>query len=180
MQSRPYSLSVLALVCVAALVCIAVASGCSAPAPDTSGQTIASSTEPDAADLSTPASAVRSYLDWISYAYRIGVSDVASHTMTPEESVRVDSYVQYNLQERSRRIDQRLIRFDARPASVEGTRAVLGAREEWEYRYLSADGQTVLTDNYGASYDTTYTVVRTPDGVWVVDSVEAAPRGEVQ
>jgi len=122
---------------------------------------------------------VRSYLDWISHAYRIAVSDVASLTMTPEEGVRVDSYVQYNLQERNRRIDQQVVKFKLREASEKGSRATVSATETWEYRYLSASGQRSMSPTYTTSYETTYTLVRTRDG-WVVGSVRAQPLDEVK
>ncbi len=89
----------------------------------------------------SPESAVSSYLDWTSYAYLIGNSDVASHTMSPEEEVRVNSYVQLNA-EQQRRISQVLVSFKPRKPSVEGTRATLGADEVWDYRYISANGRT--------------------------------------
>jgi len=142
-------------------------------------QTVAPAVEPAPVDLSDPAKAVASYLAWVSYAYQTGVSDVATPTMSPEEGVRVDSYVQLNT-ERGRRIEQRLVSFDARPASVDATRAIIGAREVWEYRYLSPDGIRATSATNAASYDTTYTVVEIRPGVWVVDTVEAKALGTVQ
>jgi len=56
--------------------------------------------------LRDPRTAVCSYQLWISYAYRVLNSDVASMTFDPYEEVRVNSYVMYNLQE-GRAIDQR-------------------------------------------------------------------------
>jgi len=142
-------------------------------------QPVAPPVEPAPADLSDPTRAVASYLAWVSYAYRTGVSDVATPTMSPEEGVRVDSYVQLDT-ERGRRIDQRLVSFDPRPASVDATRAVIGAHEVWEYRYLSPDGIRATSATNTASYDTTYTVVEIRPGAWVVDKVEAKALGTVK
>jgi len=180
MESTRMSPRLLAVLVVGALACIALLAGCSDAPQPVVRDSVAAPVKPPPADLTVPASAVRSYLDWTAYAYRIAVSDAASHTMTPEESVRVDSYLQLNLQEKGRRIDQHLVRFAAREPSVEGTRAVVGATEKWEYRYLSADGERALTPTYTASYETTYTLIRADENTWLVDSVEAEALGEVK
>lgn len=135
--------------------------------------------KPAASVLKTPEAAVRSYLDWTSYAYRIGQAQVASATMSPAEQVRVDGYIQLNLQ-KSRLIDQTLSSIKFGKASTEGTHTLLPAVEKWTYRYVSvtAAGQTV-EGPYPAGYDTTYTVVRSGGG-WVVDSVNAKATGEVK
>lgn len=165
------------MLAVAALLATAV-TGCASTAPSEQvGLPLPA--EPEPAVLSGPQDAVGSYLDWISYAYRVGESDVASHTMSAEESVRVDSYVQLN-KEQGRIIDQRLVSFEPATDSVEATRATIGARERWEYRYLSPDGRRAISRVYRVSYDTTYTVVEREPGVWVVDSVEAKALGEVK
>lgn len=104
---------------------------------------------------------------------------MASHTMSPEEGVRVDSYVQLNI-ERGRRIAQRLVRFDARPAKVDGVRALVGAREVWDYRYLALDGLRSISETKTATYETTYTVIRSEPGSWIVDTVQAEPVGTVE
>ena len=129
--------------------------------------------------LTTPESAVRSYLDWTSYAYRIGQSSFATATMTSYEEVRVDSYVQYNIQ-KSRLIDQTLKSITFGKANLEGARAIVPAKEQWTYRYVSIDtGNKTLAGPYSASYDTTYTVVKSGKR-WVVDSVKAKDLGTVQ
>ena len=129
--------------------------------------------------LTTPESAVRSYLDWTSYAYRIGQSSFATATMTSYEEVRVDSYVQYNIQ-KSRLIDQTLKSITFGKANIEGARAIVPAKEQWTYRYVSIDtGNKTLAGPYSASYDTTYTVVKSGKG-WVVDSVKAKDLGTVE
>jgi len=127
---------------------------------------------PQPAVLSTPESAARSYLDWISYAYRIGDSRVATATMTPAEGVRVDAYIQLNL-EKTQFIDQTLLSATFGKASIEGTHATLPAKENWTYRYVSSKsaGATV-TGPFSVSYDVTYTVVKSGAG-WVVDSTDA-------
>lgn len=130
--------------------------------------------------LTTPESAVRSYLDWVSYAYRIANSDVASPTMTASEGVHVDALgIQYNL-EQFRLIDQTLTSITFGKPSIKGNKAVLSAKEKWDYRYVSIKtaGKTV-GGPYSASYDTTYTLVRSGKA-WVVDSVAAKPLGTVK
>jgi hypothetical protein len=130
-------------------------------------------------DLRTPESAVRSYLVWISYAYRIGQSGVATPTMTAFEEVRVDSYNQFNL-EKSRLIDQTLDSITFGAKSTGPTSTLVPAKEKWTYSYLSvAEGNKSLGGPYSVSYDTTYTVVKTARG-WLVDSGEAAPEGTVK
>lgn len=129
--------------------------------------------------LTTPENAVRSYLDWISYGYRIGDSTVTTATMSAAQEVHVDSYIQLNL-ESSRLIDQTLTSITFGKQSVEGTHTLVPAKEHWTYRYVStkAVNQT-LSGPFSASYDTTYTVVKTAGG-WVVDSVAAKALGEVK
>ena len=135
---------------------------------------------PEPWDLTTPESAVRSYLAWTSYGYRIGASEVATPTMIGYELVRTDAYVQYNIQ-KNRLIDQKLDSITFGKASVEGSRTLVPAKEKWTYRYVSIKtaGETV-GGPYKASYDTTYTVVRSDKGTWVVESVEAKPLGKVK
>jgi hypothetical protein len=153
--------------------------GCTAGEPRRDSSGAPRPTPPAPADLASPESAVSSYLDWTSYAYAIGNSDVASNTMGANEEVRVNSFVQLN-KEKKRRISQILASFKARPASVEDTRATLEAEEVWNYRYLSADGARAISETYTASYETTYHVVLVKPGTWVVDSVEALPLDEVR
>ncbi len=131
--------------------------------------------------LNTPEDAVRSYLDWTSYAYRIAQSPVATPTMSPYEEVRIDSYVQYNLQ-RDRVLDQTLTTLTLGKPSIDGTRAIVPAQEKWTYSYVSIKpGGKVLGGPYTASYDTTYTVIRPGKArIWVVDSVTAQAQGTVK
>jgi len=136
--------------------------------------------KPKAPVLSTPESAVRSYLDWISYSYRTGVSSASSSTMTPSEGVRVDAYTQLNLQ-RKALLDQTLVSITFGKPSVGTTSTLLPAKEKWTYNYLSiAIGNKVLEGPYTANYDTTYTVVKGSKGVWQVDSVKATPLDPVK
>ncbi|MDO8950831.1 MAG: hypothetical protein Q7V61_10030 [Actinomycetota bacterium] len=132
---------------------------------------------PAAPSLKTPTSAVESYLDWISFSYRQMDSDLASATMTPDELVHVDAYVQFNLQ-KERGIEQELLNLKVRSVSEESTRAIVAASEEWRYRYFART--TLLYDGPErlVSYETTYTLVRS-DGAWLVDAVEATAAGEV-
>lgn len=130
--------------------------------------------------LTTPESAVRSYLDWTSYAYRISESAAATRTMSASQEVRVDSYVQLNLQ-KSRLLDQTLRSITFGKPVVESKRTLLPAEEHWTYRYVSISevGKTI-GGPYEASYDTTYTVVKNGKGGWVVDTVAVEAIGEVK
>lgn len=114
---------------------------------------------------------MRSYLDWTSFGYAMANSEIATMTMTPDEEVRVNSYVQLN-KERNRTIDQKLTAFEWRGKPSGEHTVTLGAIEQWRYRYVSIDKRE--PGPYAtASYVTTYTVVKT-DGDWLVDSVEAS------
>jgi hypothetical protein len=136
-------------------------------------------TMPGARVLTTPESAARSYLAWTSYAYRIAQSVVATPTMGADEAVRIDSYIQYNL-EKKRLLDQSLQSITFRKPSIEGTRTLVPTKEKWTYRYISIDaGNKVLGGPYSASYDATYTIVKTARG-WVVDSAKAKSVGEIK
>ena len=131
--------------------------------------------------LTTPQSAVRSYLDWTSYVYRIGQTDFAQSVMGAKEFVRVDAYNQYNL-EQKRLIDQKLdsITFGT-PKSTNSTTTLLPAQEKWTYSYLSiTKGNPVSGGPYPASYDSTYTVVKNAKGEWLVDSEKVTPKGTVK
>gem|GEM_PF-721366 len=131
-------------------------------------------------NLKTPESAVRSYLAWVSYAYRIGDSQVATLTMSAEEEVRMDSYNQYNVQ-KGRLLDERLesIRFGT--PSVGTTSTLLPAEENWTYSYISVkEGNARLAGPYTIKFESTYTVVKNKQGDWVVDSVDAKALGKVK
>ena len=134
--------------------------------------------EPGVADLSDPQSAVRSYLDWVSYAYRTARSEVASHTMTALEGVRVDSYIEFNRQ-LGRTIDQEIVAYDKRSESVEDTTAVVAAGEDWRYRYVDMQTGDYSSGDLRASYEVTYTLVFV-DGSWLVDRVDATPLTPVE
>ena len=186
MNTTARTLRAFALTASCALLGAALLGGCANPATPEPAQrsaepiaALSPAAPPATADLSTPEAAVRSYLDWISYAYRIAVSDAASQTMTPEEGVRVDSYVQFNLQERDRRINQQIVEFKIRKQAAEASRATLAATERWQYGYLSRGGERSTSPTYTTSFETTYTLVKLPAG-WVVDSVEAKPLDEVK
>lgn len=130
--------------------------------------------------LSTPESAVRSYLDWSSYAYRIASSDVASPTMSDKQGVRVDSFIQFNL-EKSKLLDESLTSISFGKPTVESTHTLVPARELWSYSYRSiAVGNKVLGGPYSLSYDTTYTVIKEKNGTWVVADVAAKALGTVK
>jgi hypothetical protein len=136
-------------------------------------------TRPQPWVLTSPESAVRSYLDWVSYAYRIGQSDVATPTMSAKQEVRADSFLQLNL-EKGKVIDQTLTSVTFGVPSTEGTRTLLPAQEKWTYRYVSIKtaGKT-LAGPFPARYDTTYTVMKTKHG-WVVDSIAVKALGTIK
>jgi len=137
----------------------------------------AAASKPASLTLDTPVDAVRSYLDWTSYAFRILDSDVASMTFDPYEEVRVNSYVELNRQ-KNRALDQRLVGFDVRSETSQGeTSTLVAASEKWVYRYIDVATGAYATPVYSASYDTTYTVVRSGTGLWVVASVDASSTG---
>ena len=131
--------------------------------------------QPPPPALEDPRSAVYSYLLWISYAYRVLNSDVASRTFDPYEEVRVDSYVQLN-REQGRAIDQRLLVANLKSLSSQGSTATVALHEEWVYRYISTTTGKYASPVLNATYETTYTVVRQGDD-WVVHSVEATSSG---
>ncbi|MGB4593599.1 MAG: hypothetical protein WBI63_07515 [Coriobacteriia bacterium] len=129
--------------------------------------------------LTSPESAVRSFLDWTSYAYRTAQSRAALPVMTTYEEVRVDSYIQYNIQ-KFRLLDQRLQSITFGRASVEGSRAVVPVRETWTYSYVSIkEPGKVIGGPYEISYEATYTVVNSESG-WKVDNVESTALGKVE
>lgn len=200
MTARSVALAALWCLSGVALLMIAGCSGGSSSAGTTTGSSAASKTvganmagptqkvivskqalanRPHPWVLTTPESAVRSYLDWTSYAYRIATSDVATPTMSAKQAVRVDSYTQLNLQ-KSRLIDQALKSITFGTPSVGSTSTLLPAHEDWTYRYVSIQtvGKTIAGP-YSISYDTIYTLVKSGSG-WVVDSIQVKPLGTVK
>ena len=166
----------LAVVAVAALVFAALfIGGCrknTLDVPPVNTERPAAAQAPKAADLSTPQNAVQSYLDWVTYAYRLARSDVASKAMGPAELARVDSYIELDRQ-RSRTVDQHLdsIRFGT-PVTSGPSKQLLPARESWTYRYVDTLSGTFRGAAKKASFTATYTVEQSPSG-WLVTSVEA-------
>ena len=87
--------------------------------------------------LTTPESAVRSYLDWVSYAYRIGVSDVAhAHDDHPRRGPGRLLHPVQPPEEPAYRPDARRRSPSASRASRRAS-AVVPAKEKWTYRYVS-------------------------------------------
>ena len=124
-------------------------------------------------DLSTPESAVRSYLDWTNYSYRTATSDASSATMSPKEAVRVDSYVQYNT-ESKKLLDQELKSISFGKPSVGATSTTITTTEQWTYTYRSVEqGNKIVGGPFDVSYDARYTVIKQKNGQWVVDAVAA-------
>lgn len=159
---------------VAFVLAVALGAGCSPVAVTSVGEPVI----PPAPDLSAPAPAVRSYLDWTSLAFRMANSSLSTHTHTPAEEVRVDSYIELNRQ-RGRGIEQALAAFDSSMARSGEPTALVTTQETWEYRYFSLKTLEYLSPPHTASYEVTYTVVRQPDGRWLVGSVDARALGEV-
>jgi len=125
--------------------------------------------------LKRPESAVYSYILWISYAYRILNSDVATATFSPYEEVRVSSYVEYN-REQGRALDQRLVGQKLKSVRSKGATSTVASLDSWKYRYIDINTGVYSSPVHDVSYDTTYTLVKGAKG-WVVDSVAATPRG---
>lgn len=136
--------------------------------------------KPDPWDLRTPESAVRSYLDWVSYAYRTSLSEEASPTMSPYQVVRVDAYNQHNLQE-AQLMDQTLESITFGKPSAGTTSTSLPATEKWTYRYVSIrEAGKTLKGPFTVEYETTYTLVKNDSGGWVVDNIDVKALGEVK
>lgn len=181
---------VVALVLIALLVVGLAVGGCTAKKPreDTAQRSEELTpgefpeTNPPAAKtppppmLRNPKTSVYSYLLWISYAYRILNSDVATMAFSPYEEVRVNSYVELNRQE-GKAIDQRLIDFTVKNVRTKGDTSTVGVRESWRYRYIDIKSGKYNSPPYEVTYDTTYTVVNYDDKGWLVDKVQAAPEG---
>jgi len=123
-----------------------------------------------------PEKSVYSYLLWISYAYRIAQSDVATHAFSEWEEVRVSSYIEKNRQD-GKALDQRLIGFDVKNVESKGSTATVTTREQWAYRYIDGATETYSGKTHEAEYDVRYTVVKVPKKGWLVDSVKATPVG---
>jgi tetratricopeptide (TPR) repeat protein len=175
---RRVSLAVFGAVCAAALA-FPFLSGAFHGAESVSGERPASQAtalqtgQPKAWNLSTPESAVRSYLDWTAYAYRMSDAKSAAHTMGPDELQRVDSFVQLNLN-KGQVLDQTLESISFGAAHVSKASARLPAQETWRYRYVSyEDTSKTVSGPFVTRYNTTYTVVKAKSGGWVVQSVKA-------
>jgi len=183
------SQTLLAVLIAVAIPAMFVVSGCSGRA--TSGAGDSSSLEatagtfpattpnpgvqPPPPALKDPRTAVYSYQLWISYAYRVLRSDVASRTFDPYEEVRVDSYVQFN-REKGRAIDQRLLVANLKSYETQGSTSTVALHEEWAYRYIDTRTGKYESPVLNAAYETTYTVVREGSD-WVVHSVDASSTG---
>lgn len=157
---------------VALLASLAVC-GCTGARPTYSDK-VTEAVVPQAPNLMSPQEAVEAYTDWISYAYRVLDAQVATPTMTPDEQVRVDAYVEYN-REKARAIEQTLLDADYTTLpSATATSALVVGSERWTYRYIAADASRYLTVPAQASYEVTYAVLSQPGDGWVVDRVEVA------
>lgn len=168
--------SALALVFAAMLL-----GGCSSAESGPVSETTASVGPPAAPAAfiqATPQDAVRSYLDGITFAYRVANSDVASSTMTAWEYVRVDSYIEKNRQE-GRGIEQTLTAFDVTGIVGEEPTVTVSTTEDWGYRYFALADGAYRSEELTAAYSATYTVVREGE-LWKVDSVKVVPKGEVK
>lgn len=176
LRIRTYAL--MAAILVVVLAVAVPLTGCAEASDSIAPQGPVRTIQPDPADLATPEAAVASYLDWVSYAYLISDSSVATHTMTAWEGVRVDSYIERNRQQ-GRGIEQSLTELELTDASSTEPTSTLQTYEEWEYRYFDPETLEYLSDSLSASYEATYTLIL--DGErWLVDSVEATPLSEVR
>ena len=165
---------------VVALALVAASAGLAACSPAATPQQAVQGVEKPAPwNRSTPQNAIRSYLDWTSFAYRMVNSDVATQTMSADEEVRVNSFVELN-KENNKIINQRLVAITFGKPSTEATKTLVPTHESWEYSYLALDSLKSVSPTYTASYEVTYTVISPRRGLWVVDSVNAKPLGEVK
>lgn len=139
-----------------------------APAPDAG--TVGSPVLPAPRDLSTPEAATISYLEWVSYSYLMADPEIPIATMTPQEAVRVDAYIQLNRMN-GQGIHQMLESFAVTSAAENPTGATIAARESWRYRYFLLETLEYTGEWVEASYDATYTLVPGPEG-WLVDRVD--------
>lgn len=132
---------------------------------------------PTAPVLDTPESAVRSYLDWISYGYRTAQPGFSKPTMSDAEMVRVDAYNEYNIQ-KDRLINQTLDSITFGETTITGDSAKVSTDEEWTYWYVSIEEPgKIMEGPLKAQYSAVYTLLKTDAG-WVVDSVDAERLGE--
>ncbi|MDY0340441.1 MAG: hypothetical protein RBS17_04440 [Coriobacteriia bacterium] len=135
--------------------------------------------QPEGMDLSTPEAAVRAYLDWSSYAYRTAQSRVALPTMSTNQEVRVDSYIQYNIQQ-GRLLDQALTSITFGEQREDAERVHVPVKESWSYTYVSTESEAdIVSGPHEVSYEATYTVIPQGDD-WVVDEVKATALGTVE
>lgn len=163
-----------------ALCAVLFAAGCSGNAKTSEEPgTVGPPRPPMHVDRTTPESAVRAYLDSITYTYRMANSAAATDTMTDYEYVRVDAYVELNRQE-GRALEQTLTVFEVRDITGQEPTITVATYEEWAYRYFSVEDLTYLSDETTATYDAHYTVLKQPDGLWLVDEVAVTPVGEVE
>ncbi|PKQ29024.1 MAG: hypothetical protein CVT60_07495 [Actinobacteria bacterium HGW-Actinobacteria-10] len=168
------------LLIVSTALCAALlAAGCSGSPDAPVAGTVGPARPPTHVDRTTPGSAVRAYLDGITYTYRMANSDAASDTMTPYEFVRVDAYVELNRQE-GRALEQTLTAFDVREVTGREPTMTVSTHEEWLYRYFSVENMEYLSEDTTATYEADYTVIRQDDGLWLVNDVEVTPIGEVK
>lgn len=181
-----------AVLLVCALLLVAVLAGCGKPGDSggagnaersrelTAGEfpekTPEGASTPPPPMLRDPKASVYSYLLWISYAYRVLDSNVATMAFSEYEEVRVNSYVELNRQQ-GRAIDQRLVKFEVDDVRTKGETATVSARESWRYRYIDIKSGDYASPAYDVTYDTTYTVVQKGDR-WLVDKVDVRPVGE--
>lgn len=179
---RRFGIAGVLLVAVLALASGSSVSGCSEPGDGSAEvtSTLAPAVAPAPPDLATPVSAVESYGDWISYAYRVLKSDVATHAFSVYEEVRVNSYVQLLGTERRQAIEQHLDDHEYRLVSKAESSAVVAGWEKWTYRYIDIETREYATEPMQASYDVTYTVIVEPGKGWVVDRVDAVAKNEVK
>lgn len=132
---------------------------------------------PTAPVLDTPESAVRSYLDWISYGYRTAQPAFAEPTMSEYEVVRIDAYNEYNIQ-KDRLIDQSLISLTFSDEDIQGSTATIATSERWAYRYVSTTEPGKTIDGpHEAEFENVYSLILTDAG-WVVDRVRLGSVGE--
>ena len=128
---------------------------------------------PQEMNLTSPEAAVRSYLAWVTYAYRTMNSEIATPTMTPDEASRISYYITANRSE-DKILNQRLDSLKFSNIHVSDAVATVIADEAWIYNY-----QSEKTGNFDelqtVEYEATYTLILV-EGMWKVQSVDAAEK----
>lgn len=128
--------------------------------------------------LTKPETSVYSYMVWISYAYKVLDSTVATHAFSAWAEPRVSAYVEYNRQE-GRALDQYPALVEYTDVRTEDGTATVTTNETWFYRYIDIQTGDYSSPIYSAQYEGTYTLIREEEG-WLVRDVDVVALAEVK